>query len=144
MTTVSERAAEEGSAPADSPMPEITAESGACARAIVTPPAPPASGPVTDRARVVRQAAGRVTAWLDRPGSLVHAQPSTLAEARVRHHEAAGRHNIWPALRIGRLVYGYLHLLLIKPALNFLEWVTETPLRLAAAVILGAVIWIWS
>ena len=41
-------------------------------------------------------------------------------------------------------MWGYLHVLLVKPVLNFLEWVTETPLRFCAAVILFTVIWFWS
>ena len=40
--------------------------------------------------------------------------------------------------------WGYGHLLIIKPALNFTEWVTETPLRFLGAVILAVVIWHWS
>jgi hypothetical protein len=74
----------------------------------------------------------------------VHAQPPTFARARVLHHERATRHNLWTSLRVTRLAYGYAHLILIKPALNFAEWVTETPLRLAGALVLSLIVWHWS
>jgi hypothetical protein len=93
---------------------------------------------------MLRAAMTRTAAFLDRPGSLAHAHPHSLARARERHHEAAARHTMVPALRVLRLTWGYFHLLLIKPALNFAEWATETPLRFSGLLALGLVIWIWS
>jgi hypothetical protein len=43
-----------------------------------------------------------------------------------------------------RLAYGYFHLIIIKPVLNGLEWVTKTPLRLIGATILALIVWHWS
>lgn len=85
----------------------------------------------------------RATALLDRPGSLVHAQPPTFRQARDRHHECAA-HFQAGALRWPRLAWGYLHLLVIKPALNLAEWVTESPARLAVTAAIIGVVWIWS
>lgn len=142
MTTVSEEA-KEGSSPPVEQEPESTAATRACARASVTPTAPAAPKAATERARAVR----RVLTWtadlLDRPESLVHQHPPTLARAREMHHEAAGRHDA-PVLRVARLLWGYAHLLLVKPLLNGLEWITETPLRFFGALILAVVLWIWS
>jgi hypothetical protein len=81
-----------------------------------------------------------VAEFLDRPGSLVHAQPPTFAQARERHHEAANRHGT-TLFRHLRLVYGYFHLIVIKSSLNGLEWVSETPVLLLLAVIIGLVVW---
>lgn len=142
MTTVSE-GTREGSAPAVEQVPGITADAGAQARASVPPAALLPSEAVTQRARALHRVLVRAAEFLDRPESLVHHHPPTFARARERHHEAAGRHSVRPLAHL-RLVWGYAHLLLIKPALNFLEWVTETPLRLSAAVILCVIVWIWS
>jgi len=49
-----------------------------------------------------------------------------------------------PVLGAVRLAWGYAHLLLIKPVLNFLEWDTETPLRFFAAIALVFIVWFWS
>lgn len=146
MTTVDEEA-REGSLPAAYQNPEITADAGAHARASVALPSPTALVPVTQRARDAGRAAarmaGRTAEYLDRPGSLVHAQPPTLARARERHHEAAARHGA-PLLRFLRLGWGYVHLILVKPLLNLLEWVTETPARFFIAVILGVIVYFFS
>lgn len=143
MTTVSQEQAREGSFPAAPQVPESTASLRGCAREDTSPAALLPSTEVTQRVRALRGAFLRVTEFLDRPGSLAHAQLPTFARARERHHEAAGRHNA-PVFRVARLAWAYWHLLLIKPALNFLEWVTETPLRFLGAVILAVVIWHWS
>lgn len=142
MTTVSEEA-REGSASAAEQVPESTADAGAPARASVAPAALLPSEAVTQRARALHRVLVRIAEFLDRPESLVHHHPPTFTRARERHHEAAGRHSV-PLLTGARLGWGYVHLLLVKPVLNFLEWVTETPLRFLAAVILFTVIWIWS
>lgn len=143
MRTLSDRGQEEGSAPAAAQDQESTAEPRACARAIVALPPPAALVPVTGRARSAGHALARVAEVMDRPGSLVHARPPSLARAREAHREAAARHET-AVLRHLRLLWGYAHLIFVKSALNLLEWVTETPLRFLVAVILGAVIWYWS
>jgi hypothetical protein len=38
-------------------------------------------------------------------------------------------------------MWGYFHLLIIKPALNLTEWITESPARFTVALTLSAVIW---
>jgi hypothetical protein len=147
MTTISDRAVREGSLPAVAQAPESTAETRACARASQALPSPAAPVPVTDRARTagaaLARAAGRAAEYLDRPGSLVHAQPPTFARAREQHLEAAARHDIAPVRHL-RLIWGYAHLLIIKPVLNGLEWVTETPARFLIAVIVVVIVYFFS
>ena len=75
-----------------------------------------------------------------KPGSLVHSQPPTFKQSRDRHHECA-RHYGHSAIRWPRLLWGYFHLLVIKPVLNLAEWVTESPARFFIAVAVIAVIW---
>jgi hypothetical protein len=72
----------------------------------------------------------------------VHSQPPTFRQARDRHHECAG-HFGTPVLRWLRLMWGYLHLLAVKPVLNLAEWVTESPARFFVAIAILAVLWIW-
>lgn len=84
-----------------------------------------------------------VPASLDRRGSLFDAQPPTFRQARTRHHECAD-HFQAGLLRWPRYVWGYFHLLIVKPLLNLAEWVTESPARFFVAVIIVAVIWFWS
>lgn len=87
--------------------------------------------------------ASRAAAVLDKPGSLVHSQPPTFRQARDRHHECA-RHYEALILRWPRLLWGWFHLLAVKPALNLLEWVTESPARFFVSVAIAAVIWFFS
>jgi hypothetical protein len=146
MTTASEeKAVRQAVSPSDVPVP-IRRQERTCATSVPLP-SPAALEPVTDRARAAGSAlalaAGRAADYLDRPGSLVHAQPPTFARAREQHHEAARRHNA-PLLRGLRIAWGYSHLILIKPLLNLLEWVTETPARFLAAVILGVIVYYFS
>jgi len=140
MGTLSDEAEREGSPLPRVQAPESNAEPRAYPRESVALSSLPALAPVTERARAAGAALARAAEYLDRPGSLVHARPPSLARAREFHQGAAARHGA-PALRAARLLYGYLHLLLVKPSLNFLEWATETPLRLAVAVIIGLVVW---
>lgn len=142
MTTVAEEV-KEGSSPELRDVPESTAQSRACARESVTPPASVTRDAVTQSARAARQAAVRAVAILDKPGSLAHSQPPTFAQARDRHHECAG-HFSAPVLRWLRLTWGYAHLLLLKPALNLAEWITESPARLFITAALAAAVWFWS
>lgn len=142
--TVTKEEGREGSFPAAAQDPESTASTRACARESVAPPSPASLEAATQRARALRRILARTAEFLDRPESLVHHHPPTFARARERHHEAARRHTTVPLLAGLRLSWGYFHLLVIKPVLNFLEWVTETPLRLSAVVILCVIIWIGS
>lgn len=143
MTTVSEEE-KEGSAPSIPQDPEIKAQSRAYARKRVSRPSLTSPDPATGRGQALRLAAVRAAAFLDRPGSLAHAHPHSFARARERHHEAASRHTLWTPLRIGRLAWGYFHLIFIKPLLNFIEWWTSAPLTFFGLSLLGLVIWIWS
>jgi hypothetical protein len=141
--TVTREEGREGSSPAVAQDPESNASTRACARESVPPASPLPSEPVTQRARALRRVLARTAEFLDQPESLVHHHPPTFARSRERHHEAAGRHSV-PLLAGARLTWGYLHLVLIKPVLNFLEWVTETPLRFSAVIILCVIVWIGS
>jgi hypothetical protein len=143
VTTVSEEE-REGSSLALERAPESTAPTRACAREGTPLPSASSLQAATRRARAVHRLAARAGEFLDRPGSLVHAHPPAFAAARERHHEAAARHEMIPVLGAVRLAWGYAHLLLIKPVLNFLEWVTETPLRFFAAIALVFIVWFWS
>jgi hypothetical protein len=141
VTTVREEA-REGSSLAVSP--EINAEAGAHARASVTlPSALPSAASVTARVRQAGELVSRAGALLDKPGTLVHAQPPTFRQAHDRHRECAAYFQL-PVLRFARRAWGWFHLLVIKPALNGLEWVTESPLRAVIALAIAAVIWLWS
>lgn len=108
----------------------------------VTPADSVAFEAVTQSARFVFRGGVSALAALDRAGSLPDAQPPTLRQAREWQHRCAGHYRSllvrWP-----RLLWGYIHLLLVKPALNGLEWVTASPARAAVAAALLAVIWIW-
>jgi hypothetical protein len=140
VTTVQE-AAREGSSP-ETPAAEANPESAQRTRS-VTLPSLPAKEAVTQRVRKAGEVASRAAALLDRPGSLVHSQPPTFRQARDRHHECA-RHYRHSAVRWPRLLWGYLHLLAIKPALNLAEWLTESPARFLVAVTVAAVIWFFT
>ena len=47
-------------------------------------------------------------------------------------------------LRNQRLVYGYLHMATVKPALNYIEWATESELRAVIHVLIAVAIWLGS
>lgn len=124
----------EGSSPgpaAEVPRPQ--------ARAAREKPAVSLPAPVTERAR---KAGASLSAALSHPSSLAHSQPPTFAQARTRHHEDAG-HLRAPLLRWLRLAWGYFHWLAVKPPLNALEWVTETPSRFAAAAAVAVLFWLF-
>lgn len=143
MTTASEVAREEAEAVAPEPSPEPLRRQARTRASSVTQAASTASQPVTQRVRAAGRALSSSAALLDKPGSLVHSQPPTFRQARDRHHECA-HHFEAALLRYPRLLWGYLHLLTIKPALNLAEWITETPARFFVALIVAIVIWIWS
>jgi hypothetical protein len=134
---------EEGS-PGTSPELRSTAQTHAPARSI-RPPAPS-----TSPAEAV--AAPEFGAWLtgavewltgvlDKPGTLLHAGPPSFRQAHARHVECASHHQ-WAVARSGRLLFGYIHLACVKPALNYLEWATDSPLRLTIHVLLGVAVWL--
>jgi hypothetical protein len=106
----------------------------------VAPDFPPSSHPVTER---IRLRARTLAAMLDRPGSLAHAQPPTFRQARDRCHECAG-HFQAGLLRWPRFAWGYLHLLVIMPALYLAVWVTESPARFIVTALIIAAICYWS
>ena len=98
---------------------------------------------VTQRVRQAGQAASRVGALLDRPGSLVHSQPPTFRQARDRHHECAG-HYRHPLLHLPRLLWGYFHLLVVMPVLYLAVWLTESPARFFIAAAVAASVWFFA
>lgn len=140
MTEIAEEA-REGSPP-ELPPAEDPTRRGAQRANSITLPDSVAFQVVTQGARTVFRGGVSVLAALDRAGSLPDAQPPTLRQAREWQHRCAGHYQSllirWP-----RLLWGYVHLLIIKPALNGLEWVTASPARSAVAAALLAVAWIW-
>jgi hypothetical protein len=124
----------EGSVPPDEATPESSAQTRAHAREQQSVVA----DAVTQSARAAWRFTMASAAAADRAGSLPDAQPKTLRQARAWHHRCAGHYQA-AAMRWPRLVWGYVHMTLIVPALRSAEWVTESPARsLVAAVILTA------
>lgn len=140
--TLSDEKLREGSATADEAVPEAAAGARAHARNSVTQADSVALEAVTQSARAAFRFTMAAIAAADRAGSLGDAQPPTLRQARAWHHKCAGHYRAG-ILRWPRLLWGYLHLLIVKPALNGLEWVTASPARAAVAAAVLAVIWIW-
>lgn len=93
----------------------------------------------------VQVAGVRVTAAVSRPGSLVHDRLPTFAEAWARQCECARHYKtaMWfPWLQYPRYVWGFIHVCVVKPVLNFLEWLSESPLRFCiTAVTVFAIYW---
>lgn len=137
MTEVREEV-REGSAPETVPAP-LNAESAQRAKSLAQPDSV-ALQAVTQSARAGFRFTMATIAAADRAGSLGDAQPPTLRQARQWHHRCAGHYQAglirWP-----RLLWGYLHLLLVKPALNAAEWVTASPIRLAVALAVFFAFW---
>jgi hypothetical protein len=142
MTTVSEEKEGQEAVPPEA-APESLCGQVRTRASSVAPPTAASLGAVTQRVRAAGQVASRVGALLDRPGSLVHSQPPTFRQARDRHHECAC-HYRHPLLRWQRLLYGYFHLLVIKPALNLAEWVTESQARFVVAALIVAAVWFFT
>jgi hypothetical protein len=135
-----EEAVREGSPPENLP---LTSQAESAQRAYSVPQgAPIVLQAVTDSAQAARRTLGSAVAALDRQGSLIDARPLSFREARAHHHRCAAHYE--PLIAIPRLAWGYFHLLVVKPALNFLEWVTESPARFFVAVVVGVIIWFWS
>jgi hypothetical protein len=102
-------------------------------------PEPPGTG-----SRAGRDAAARAVAVVNTAAatSLLSRQPSSMAQARNRHHVAAG-HFEAGLIRWPRLAWGYFHLL-VKAVLHVAEWVTESPPRLAVTIVLIVVLHFWA
>jgi hypothetical protein len=87
---------------------------------------------------------GRARDWAvslaEKKGSLAQSQPPTFAGALRRHHECAGHYDSRLAGG-GRLLYGYVHTVTVKPVLNYLEWATDSPLSLIIHVLIGVAVW---
>jgi hypothetical protein len=132
VTSVDE-AEKEGSPAAGTAAPESNAQSRACAREDTPAPASVALQAVTDSAQAVRRTFAQGVKSLDRPGTLADAQPPTFRQARDYHHRCAGHFNAL-LFSVPRIVWGYLHMAVVKPVLNLAEWVTESPLRCAVAL----------
>jgi len=132
--TQSEREVREGQVPPETAPGSLCGEARTCATS-VTPRDSIAFQAVTQSARAVFRGGVSVLAAMDRAGSLPDAQPPTLRQARAEHHRCAGHYQA-ALLRWSRLAWGYVHLLVIKPALNGFEWVTFSPARSAVAVAL--------
>ena len=139
MTTASEEKQREEAVPPDS-SPETPRGEGRTCASSVTPASLASLRAVTERVRKAGQAASRVAAVLDKPGSLVHSQPPTFRQARDRHHECA-RHYQAAILRGPRLLWGYFHLLVIMPVLYLVVWVTESPARFLVTAAIIAAVW---
>ncbi len=138
-----EEAVREGSFPVDEHEPEFTAQPRPCARESIALPPRTAPAAVAERVRRAGEIASKAAALLDRPGSLVHSQPPTFRQAWDRQMECA-RHYGTPVVRWLRALWGAVHVLLVKPALNLAEWLGESPARAFIAVALIAAIWLWS
>jgi len=93
----------------------------------------------------VQKAGVRVAAVVDGPGSLVHDRLPTFAEAWGRQCECARHYKtaMWcPWLRYPRYVWGFVYVCVVKPVLNLLEWLSESPLRFCiTAVTVFAIYW---
>ena len=144
--TVVDEARQEGSCPPETEGQESTAAERAPARKSLTRAALTALTAFWAVVTLRVQVAGvRVTAAVTRPGSLVHDRLPTFAEAWARQCECARHYKtaMWcPWLRYPRYVWGFIHVCVIKPVLNFLEWLSESPLRLViTAIVLFAIVW---
>jgi hypothetical protein len=141
MTTASDEK-EEGSAVALETAPGPLRRQVRAHASSVTPDASVALQAVTDSAQALRRTFASGVKALDRPGTLADAQPPTFRQARDYHHRCAGEFNAL-LFSVPRIVWGYLHMTLVKPVLNLAEWVTESPLRCAVAVAVCYVLRHW-
>ena len=112
----------------------------------VTPGELLSPGVVTDSIRRAAQAASLAVTFgagmLNKPGSLVHSQPPTFAQAWDRQLECA-RHFNALFLRWPRYWWGVAHTFVIKPALNFAEVVTASPAWFFVSLAIAVVIWVF-
>jgi hypothetical protein len=137
--TQSEREVREGQVPPEAAPESLRGEARTCATS-VTRADSVAFQVVTQSARALFRGGVSVLAAMDRAGSLADARPPSLRQDRDWHHRCAGHYQAL-ILRWPRLAWGYVHLLIITPALRFTEWVTKSPARGAVAAAILAVIW---
>jgi hypothetical protein len=127
---IADKEVREGS-PAPTAQDGINAQARAHARAILAPPTSISLQAITDSAQALRRTFASAATYMDRPGTLVDAQPPTFRQARQEHHRCAAHFNAllfaWP-----RLAWGYAHIIAIKAPLYFAEMVSFSPVWLAA------------
>ena len=147
MTVTASEEQREGKEVLSDPVPESLRRQVRARASSVTPGEGSSPGVVTDSIRRSWQVASLtgtfLAGMLNKPGSLIHAQPPTFAQAWDRHLECA-RHYEALALRWPRYWWGVVHTLVIKPALNFLEVVTASPAWLFVTCAVAFVIWFFS
>jgi hypothetical protein len=107
---------------------------------IAVPVPSPVSPPARARDWAARQRA-RAVSLAEKKGSLAQSQPPTFEGALRRHHECAGHYDS-RLVGGGRLLYGYVHTVTVKPVLNYLEWATDSPLSLTLHALLGVAVWL--
>jgi hypothetical protein len=108
----------------------------------VSPGVPSLPSRLRARAEQARSKAGaQAAAIAGKPGTLLHAQPMTFHEAHLRHLECAGHYRHRP-VRGARICYGVVHNVTVKPALNYIEWATASPLGLLIHAVLGFAVWL--
>jgi hypothetical protein len=83
---------------------------------------------VTQSARTLFRGGVAALTALDRAGSLPDAQPKTMRQAWTWHRRCAA--HCATVLRWPRQLWGAVHVTTVKPALNFAEWITESPIRM--------------
>ncbi len=93
-----------------------------------------------ERRRVSRWAVPAVSAALS-GGSLLHAQPPSLAQTWARHRASATHYNAW-AMSVPRHAWGVIHTALAAVLLAVI-WVIESPPRLAFAAGIGVACWFY-
>ena len=128
----------QSAAPEETPTPE---SQGVQARARdsvptalpLTPVLPPGGEPEHLLPEQAREALRKILGAFTIPKGTDVLRASGLHAAHARHKEAAAQ---WEAavMRVPRQAWGYLHLLL-KACIGVLDWVTESPARTIAAVI---------
>ncbi len=136
MTTVSDSARNVIRLP-DLP-PADSTRRGAPARTREEPA--PAGATEGERRRVSRWAVPAVSAALS-GGSLLHAQPPSLAQTWARHRASATHYNAW-AMSVPRHAWGVIHTALAAVLLAVI-WVIESPPRLAFAAGIGVACWFY-
>ena len=132
MTTASEEKKREEEVSPD-PGAETLRREARTRASSLTPSSSIALQVVTDSAQGLRRVITSAGAFFDRSDSLADSQPHTFRQARAWHHRCAGEFNAL-LLRWPRLAFGYLHMAVVKPALNLAEWVTESPVRCVIAL----------
>lgn len=95
---------------------------------------------VAERARQAADIGVMLTAMVNKPGTLLHAQPPTFWQAWDRHKECAG-HFEMPVARGARRVWGAAHVAVVLPVIYLFIWVTESPLRTVITAALLTAIW---